>query len=356
MKRAVAIATLAAMAIATAAALLAPWPLAVALLALGLGVMRERRAFLLFLAISIPINVAILAFAVRPDGWKLGLEGGARLAAALAVNLAALSHLGAPRILEGLRLPARATALLAAIVLAAHDVGRDFARLRDARRLEGAWPASRLARAQEAARLVPALVVAAHVRATTRREALQLAGHTTARWFVPFVAIAALAAAGRMAFLALPNIALTYLVAFLGGLLFGPWIAAAAAFTGMALTDMLLTGLYPGGYVNAPAMALLGIIGGSLRRVSLDPALSAAIGIVGTFLFSVAADTITWLLLYRGETAALWPIVLAGLVFNSIPAIVNGALFAAAVAPTRRAFEAWRSQALHPRSHGRSNS
>jgi hypothetical protein len=329
------------MAAGTALSFVLPWPYLVAATLAGALVMRERKAFLLFVAISIPINVAIMAYVDHGTGWLLGLEGGLRLASALGVNLAILTRLGSERMIEGLRLPPRATALLAAILLAARDVGRDFMRLRDARRLEGAWPRGRLARTREASRLLPPLMLAAHRRAQTRREALQMAGIAFPMWFVPLVAIAALASAGRMAFLALPNVALTYVIAFLGGLLFGPLVGAAGAFLGMAVTDLLLTGLYPGGFVNAPAMALLGLLGGGLRRFEIDPALAAAIGIVGTFLFSLAADVLTWFLLYRREPDALAPILVAGLVFNVIPALVNGALFATSVTPTVRAFRAW---------------
>jgi hypothetical protein len=349
-KRAAAVLLVAAMLAGTALALLAPLPVLAALVAAGIALMRGRRGFLLFLAISLPINVAILAYVDRDGGWLRGLEGGLRLGAALAVNLAILTRVGAARIVDGLRLPPRTTALLAAVLLAAHDIGRDFARLKDARRLEGAWPLGRLARAREAARLVPALVVAAHRRAGIRREALQLAGLRFPAWFVPLVAVAALAAAGRMAFLALPNVALTYVVAFLGGVLFGALVGAGGAALGMLLTDLALTGLYPGGLVNVPAMALLGLLGGALRRVELDPATSAAIGIVATFLFSAAADSVTWLVLYADVPEAWAPMVMLGLAFNVIPALVNGALFAASVAPTVRAFRAWRGPA---RAQGR---
>ena len=325
----------------TAFAFLAPWPALALATAAGAVAMRGRGPFLAFVAVALPLNVLILGLVAPPDGWMTGLVGGLRLSAALAVNLALLSRFGAERLLDGLRLPPRATALLAAVLLAAHDLGRDFARLRDARRLEGAWPAGRLARAREAARLLPALVVAAHRRATLRREALQLAGHPTPPWFVPLVAVAALCAAGRLALLALPNVALSYVVAFLGGVLFGPRVAAAGAFLGMALTDFLLTGLYPAGFVNAPAMALLALVGGAMRRIEPDPALSAVFGILATFLFSAASDALTWLLLYANEPAALAPLVLMGLAFNVLPALVNGALFAASVGPTVRAFRAW---------------
>lgn len=334
------------MAAGTALALVAPWPYLLGACVMGIAAMRARKSFVVFCAISIPINIGILAYVDRQNGWLLGLTGGLRLAAALSVNLAIIGRLGAPRLIDGLRLPPRATALLGAILLAAEDVGRDFARLRDARRLEGARPRSWHKRAQQSARLLPPLVVAAHKRAQARREALQLAGIPFAAWFVPLVAVAALAAAGRMAFLALPNVALTYVIAFLGGLLFGPLVGAAGAFLGVALTDVLLTGLYVGGFVNAPAMALLGLTGGALRGAKLDPALSATIGILSTFLFSFAADSFTWLILYRAQPAAWMPIVLAGLVFNVIPALLNGAIFAASVTPTVRAFRAWQQGPL----------
>lgn len=109
----------------------------------------------------------------------------------------------------------------------------------------------------------------------------------------------------------------------------------------MFTTDLMLTGLYPAGFVNAPAMAMLGLLGGSLRRVRIDAALAAAIGIIATFLFSAVSDTFTWLILYAAHPAAWAPMVLAGLVFNVLPALVNGALFAAGVTPTVRAFRAW---------------
>lgn len=369
MRRAVAWGLLALLAAVTAAALLAPLA-ALAAMALGaLLLLRERRGlYLAFAAVSLPVNVVLLALivptgeqlalgpvALGSDGAVQGLAGGLRLLAAMGLNLALLSRVGAARLLDGLGLPARATSLLAAILLAAQDVGRDFERLRTARRLDGAWPEGRLARAREAARLLPALMLGAHRRAATRREALRLAGHDTAPWFVPLVAVAALAAAGRLALLAFPNVALTYVVAFLGGILFGPWIAAGGAFLGMTLTDFLLTGLYPAAFVNAPAMALLGLLGGALRWVDFDGrtradraagvAIAASVGIGATFLFSLAADSLTWLLLYRATPAAWLPMAIAGLAFNVLPALVNGALFAASVTPTVRAFRAAREGA-----------
>lgn len=361
MNRLQALGVLALLALGTAAALLAP-PYAVAPLALAgvLGMRHGRRAHLLFVATAIPINTLLLALVVEGGatwgpfseaGATLGLVGGLRLVAALGVNLAVLSWAPPSRLLEGLALPPRTTAYLAAMLLAAEDLARDFERLRDARRLEGEWPESRIARIRAAAGLTGPLLVAAYRRARTRQEALRMAGLGVGRHFVPIVAIAALCAAGRMAFLALPNVALTYAFAFLGGLLFGPWIAMAGALLGMAATDFLLTGLYPMPYLTAaPAMALLGLLGGLLRGFDLlgetrtarvaGAVFAACFGILGTFVFSVAADVLTWAIVAPGEPAALRALVLAGLAFNVLPALANGALFAFSVPPCLRAWKA----------------
>lgn len=336
---------LALLAAATLAALLAPWPVAVALGLVALALMPRRGAFLLFALPALALNAALLQW-IEPGAWREGLVGGARLVAAVGANLALLGRVGAARLADGLRLPPRATAWSAAVLLAAQDVGRDFARLKLAREVDGDWPRGRVARAREAARLLPALVVAAVRRATIRREALRLAGHDTPAAFVPIVAVAGLAAAGRLAFLALPNVALTYVVVFVGGVLFGAWVGAAGGALAMLVTDLALTGLYPPGLVNVPAMALLGLLGGALRRVdwsgSPGAVLAGAVGIAATFAFSVASDAATWLLLYADRPAALAPLVLVGLAFNVLPALVNGALFATGVGPCVRAFAAWR--------------
>lgn len=351
---------LALMLVGTAAALLAPAAAVAALVLAALATMRRgRRAFLLLLATALALNALLVSLFVDGAGWGpfsragalAGFEGGARLAAALGANLALLSWVAPARIVDGLRLPPRVTALLAAVLLAAHDVARDFERLKRARRLRGAWPRGRIARVKAGARLVPALVIAAHDRALARRDALRLAGLPTGARFAPIVAVAALAAAGRLAFLALPNVALTYVVVFLGGLLFGPLVGAAGGALGMLATDLILTGVYPAGLVNVPAMALLGLLGGACRALPFDgktraeratgAMIAASLGILATLAFSVAADTATWLLVLRDEPEAWRGLVLAGLAFNAIPALLNGALFAAAVRPT---VAAWRAR------------
>lgn len=349
MKRATAVAILASLATATALALLAPWPVAVALALASIVTMRAGRgAFLLFAGTAVAINAAVLAYV--GGGWAMGALGGARLAAAAGANLAILSWVRPALLLDALRLAPRVTGLLGAVLLSAQDVARDFARLRDARRLDGEWPRGAISRARAAAALLPHLLLAANRRALVRRDALRLAGHAMPEWFVPLVAVAGLAAAGRLALLALPNVALTYVVVFLGGLLFGPFVAAGGAALAMLLTDFALTGLYPAAFVNVPAMMLVGIAGGLLRGFDFvggsrtdriaGAAFAAFFGLALTLLFSVATDALTWALLYRNEPAALGPLVLAGLAFNAIPAVLNALVFGASVQPTVRAFAA----------------
>ncbi len=344
---------------------LPPWytaplvPLAVLLMKTG------RRGFLLLGVLGIALNVLLLALFLPGSGpaWQLGpirlgaegasrgLASGIRLAAIAGANFATLSHYPPTRILEDLRLPPRLTGLLAATLIAAQDVGRDFQTIRDARRLDGAWPKSRWKRIPAAATLLPTLMVAAHQRAQTRRDALRLAGHDTGPHFVPIVAIAALATAGRLAFVGLPNITLTYVVIFLGGLVYGARVGVTAAIISMATTDFLLTGLLPSPFANVPAMALVALAGATLRHIDfggttpLDRitglALAATAGFASTLLFSIGADTATWLMIpeLRGDPRAWQIIVIQGLIFNVIPALVNAALFAAAVGPVSHAMQ-----------------
>lgn len=338
----------------TVAAFAAQWPLVVAMALVAIAAAASgRRMILAFAAVALPVNAlaSILALdAPWPEAAARGLVGGVRLVGGLAVNLAVLSRVPVPVLLDGLALPLGVRTLLAAVLLAARDIGRDFARLRDARRLEGEWPAGRLAAAGAAASLLPSLVVSAGARSSERADALRLAGHDTPDWFVPVVTVAALAAAGRLAFLALPNVALTFVVAFLGGMLLGAGRGAAGAALGMALTDLMLTGLHPLGFVNVAPMALVALLGAALRGVDFAGGSRAdriagvifafVAGVAATLVFSVLTDTLTWLVVAPDSPGTWRVLVLAGLVFNVLPALGNGALFAGSVTPVARAFRA----------------
>ncbi len=352
----------------TVAGLMAPPGLA-AFLAVGaaLALRRGRITFLGFAAAAIVINVAILALVIRTDGFagtgadalvgpvgyslesaKAGAISAIRLVAIAGANLAVLSWIAPQRIIDGLGLPPRATALLAAILILAHDLGRDFERLVAARRLDGTWPKRLRHRLVMGVGLLPPLVVMAVRRATVRREALRLAGHDTGPRFAPIAAIAALAVAGRLVFIALPNVAFTYVVVFIGGVLYGPLVGAAAGGLSMLVTNLLLTGLLVVSFANVPAMALVGAAGGLFQRppVGRDPwsrrILAACIGFVATMVFSVAADVATYAIVpeIRSTPGALERLILAGLLFNLVPGFVNAMLFGMAVEPVRRAMTA----------------
>lgn len=345
----------------SAAALLFPWPAVAILLLASILVMRRRLAFVAATALGIVLNVVVFASLMPGPGWSLGpfdvssggavqaLLGALRLAALLGANLALLSRASVEPVLDALRLPPAATAFLAAVLVTSQDLGRDFTRLVDARRLHGRWPARRLAQVPAAAALLPPLLVLAVRHASLRRDALRLAGHDTAPRFAALVAVTALAAAGRMAMLAIPNDPVTYTVVFLGGFLFGPRLGATAGLLAMALTDLLISGLAPVAFANAPAMALLGLLGGLVGRWRLGredgwttALASAACGAVGVVLFSLASDLLTWALVpdYQSDPAALRVLVAAGLVFNVVPAIAAAVVFALAVGPVARAADA----------------
>lgn len=321
-------------------------------------VVRRGRLGLLGVALTtLAFHAAVFGFSAGAPTWQwsfitwssegalLGLQGGLRLVAVLALNLTILSRLTVQRLLDGLALPAAASAFLGAVALSAQDLGRDAQQLVHAARLDGAWPPRMAARIVAAARLLPALLVLSIRRATIRAEALRLAGHPTSPQFAALVAVTALAAAGRMALVAVPNVSLTYVIVFAGGFLFGPRLGAAAGALAMTFTNLLLTGAYIVPFANVPAMACIGLLGGWLRPVQLGDdrwgaRLSAgAIGFVMTLVFSVLADLATWMLVpeFRGETAALRLLLTAGIAFNAIPATINAVLFAAALAPLSRA-------------------
>jgi hypothetical protein len=165
-----------------------------------------------------------------------------------------------------------------------------------------------------------------------------------------------------MLLLALPNVALTYLVVAVAGLAYGARLGAAVGGLTMVLTSLALTGPTPGLLPGAAAMALLGGVAGLLGRTAFPgPAgpraalLAGALGAALQVTFSLAADLGTWLLFaWLPEGAAAWPLLpaslLAGLAFNVPAAVFQAALFAGALAPV---LEALRSAGLAPAPRAR---
>lgn len=353
--------------VATILSIVGPVTVAAGLLVLGVaGMGRGRRAFVATSTIMAAIYALILgAFTPGPEpllqttwlDWGLegaitGAIGMMRLSAVLAVNLAVVTNITLPAWLDALHLPARATAFTASVLLAAKDLADDQDRIVAARKTDGAWPVGRRARARAAAGVVAPMVVGSVRRAETRREALRLAGLDTGPRFAPIVAVTALAIAGRLAFVAVPNVSLAFALVFAGGVVFGARVGAWAGAWSMLLTDLMFSGLAPTALVNVPAMALVGAVGGIFSRLELTAdrvsvaAWAGVAGVVSTLLFSVAADSAEVLIIpeFR-STPGFWRLrVFAGLVFNAVPAILNGVLFAAVVGPVARAMAAYRSR------------
>lgn len=339
------------MAMMTGAALTVP-PLAAMLLLLGLLV--SSKPIWIFTAGTLIVNTALLGLLTGipsadfgPLSWSnqgawLGVVGAARISAILIWNGVAM-QVGHAWFLEALRLPPKATAYVGAIWLAMTGLKEDASNIQILHKINGTWPRKKLAQVNLAVALIPTLLHRSHERANARRDALFLAGISTPSWFAPFVAITALAAAGRLAFIAIPNVALTYVFIFIAGLLYGPLLAVAAAIAAMIGTNLLLSGLAPTAYVNVPAMALVGLIGGMMRGINFQTPqgkfLAAITGFIATLAFSVAADSLAWAIVpeFRGSVALLEIRVIAGLAFNLLPAIVNALLFAAVCGPTQRA-------------------
>lgn len=317
-----------------------PALLAPALLAALVGVRRQRATWWLFAGATLVLNGALMAWLAADV--RLGIDGALRLSVLVIGNAAIIQRVPLAAFLDGLRLPPRPTAFLAAVLLSTRDVGHDARRLIDAQRTEGRWPRKRIPQARAAARLLPAMFLSSWRRAHIRQDALRGAGIDVPSRFAPILAVTALAVAGRMAFLALPNIALTYAVVFLGGALFGSRVGFWGGFWAMVLTDLALTGLAPTSFVNAPAMAVLGLLGGWTQGFGADrwtQAWAAALGVIGTFLFSSLTDVATWLVVpeFRASIEWLQVRLVAGWAFNMVPAITNAVLFAAAILPIQRA-------------------
>lgn len=338
----------------------APWEWAAAQAGAAFLLVRRRGWFLAFVAFTAAWNVAILAWAVQggaaweafgvsfsAGGAARGAAATARLAAVVGANWFVLERVQAAVWIEALHLPNRLTAFVAAVLLAARDLGRDHQALAASHRGSRARAGRRGLRAKtsDAIAVLPSLIVLAYRRGHARRDALRVAGVAVPSSFAPIVSMTALAIAGRLALVAVPNVSLTYVVVFLAGALFGWRVGAWTGGWSMLLSDLAISGLVPTAFVNVPAMALVGVAGAWLPRLDgvARTAAAASAGLIATFAFSVVSDTADWLLLpeLRGEVAVWQARVVAGLVFNVVPALTNAGLFALAIGPVHAAMTAY---------------
>lgn len=165
------------------------------------------------------------------------------------------------------------------------------------------------------------------------------------------IAFTALAAAGRMLLLALPNVALTFFVVAVAALAYGPRFGAAVGGLAMLVTNAMLSGLAPGPLLATGVVAAMGAGLGALRplrfpgprRTLAGMAAAALLGAGLQLAFSVAVDALSWLV-FTGGAAATLPLLYAslagGLVFNVPAAVFQAALFAGALQPVVHALRA----------------
>lgn len=172
-------------------------------------------------------------------------------------------------------------------------------------------------------------------------------------------ALAALAVVGRLTLLSVPNVSFSFFIVFIAGAAYGPRVGALVGLLSRLAGDLLLSGLHPIFLAMVPVEAFLGFFSGLLGLTfnfgqrAREPYLHAAIlagttGWLFTALFSVAADTATWILfrllapgLPGAASEALWTgLVLSGLLFNVPSMVFNAVVFALATYPVLRALRA----------------
>ncbi|MBI4394460.1 MAG: energy-coupling factor transporter transmembrane protein EcfT [Euryarchaeota archaeon] len=191
--------------------------------------------------------------------------------------------------------------------------------------------------------VVPAFVLSGK-RARNLSRALVVAGYEGEATRVGLViAFASLAIAGRLLFLWIPNVALTYFVVFIAGVAYGTRVGFLSGLLAMAATDIALASGGAGILVNALPMALLGGVSGLLGRVDfgqkgdsplpIAAVLAAVLGFAFSIFFSVAADSLSFgLAVVAGappDMTVYMVVVGGGLLFNGPAAVANSALFVA---------------------------
>lgn len=171
--------------------------------------------------------------------------------------------------------------------------------------------------------------------------------------------LATLSIVGRLAFVWLPNVSLSLLVLAVAGVAYGARVGSAVGFLGRLGSDLLISGLnpivFPMVLVETAIGFVIGIMGHrfDLQRVFMRANWWTRLvlfdaGLFLTFGYSVASDSVTWvfynLILHDAPDAAtgqLWTtLVIMGLVFNIVPAILHGILFAASLPPILRGLDA----------------
>lgn len=342
---------------------------------------RQRTGLLVLHATTLTLGATLYALAlphgpalrIGPalfglDGLLRGLLAMTRLAAFLSLCALATHYIPARSLLPLVSQNAFLSYVAGSLIRLVPTLRQDARRIREAQALRGLEVRPSLRGLRNGLALLVPLLVSTLRRAREQARSLRLAGlapglpqdahRTSLRWaIVP--ALAALAIAGRLALVSLPNISLSFFVLFLAGVAYGPRVGALVGLLSRLGSDLVLTGLNPVFLAMAPVDAFLGALAGwigllvNFGQRAREPYLHAAIlaGTLGwmyTFAFSIAADTSTWLLYsvflpgLGGEASTvLWTtLVLAGIAFNVVPAIFNAVVFGTATYPVLRALRA----------------
>ncbi len=173
------------------------------------------------------------------------------------------------------------------------------------------------------------------------------------------LSLASLSIAGRLAFVWIPNVSLSFLVLAVAGLAYGIRTGAAVGFLGRLGSDLLISGVNPILLPMTFVETLFGLAFGIVGHFVDVPRFFARVtwwtriilfdlGLAVTILYSIVADSVSWVfynwILADAPDAArgtLWTtLVLLGLAFNVVPALLHGLLYAAALPPIFRGLEA----------------
>lgn len=162
-----------------------------------------------------------------------------------------------------------------------------------------------------------------------QEQGLQASTQGDARGAWTLIAWVGLGLALRVGFAGLPNVSPVFVLVIAAGAAHGAAFGFAVGGLVMALSNLALTGFLPTSFVNVVPMALLGAMGPALSRFLRYPPLAAIVGVAATFAFSFLSDFADWILLpeLRGDVAILQARILAGWLFNILPALLHGWFF-----------------------------
>ncbi len=309
-------------------------------------------------------EVVLVGLGLDGRDFLLGLSIGARL-----TGLMAVAALGARAVPSRELLPAVSRSTFPGYVVGSllrlvPSLRTDWGNLREAQAARGHRLRPGVRAVQTWIPLMVPLFVQTMRRAREQTIALHLAGLAPDRHAVPatrahrwaiVVSLSALAIAGRLALVNIPNVSLGYFVLFVAGVAYGPLVGLQVGLIARLSTDLMLTGLNPIFAPMAGVDALFGAVAGLLGRLvnfgqrDRQPYAYTAIlaGVTGwamTAFYSIAADTATWTFFRLmpsadgGASEALWTLlVVRGLIFNIPAMIVNAVLFAGGAYPVLRA-------------------